>query len=88
MIKKITITDKWGDIKKKDVSVIDLIKEKLEQTFDIKEGKNPFRRQLNDMFEYELRKKVEEIIAEVRKEMQEKIETETSEQIRKKIFEK
>ena len=86
--KKVTITNNWGDIKKKDISVLDLIKEKIEETFDIKEGKNPFRRQLNDMFGYELRKKVEEIISEVRKEMKEKIENETSEQIRKKIFEK
>ena len=86
--KKVTITNNWGDIKKKDISVLDLIKEKIEETFDIKEGKNPFRRQLNDMFGYELGKKVEEIISEVRKEMKEKIENETSEQIRKKIFEK
>ena len=40
------------------------------------------------MLGHELRKKVEEIISEVRKEMKEKIENETSEQIRKKIFEK
>ena len=86
--KKVTITNNWGDIKKKDISVLDLIKEKIEETFDIKEGKNPFRRQLNDMLGHELRKKVEEIISEVRKEMKEKIENETSEQIRKKIFEK
>lgn len=86
--KKVTITNNWGDIKKKDISVLDLIKEKIEETFDIKEGKSPFRRQLNDMLGYELRKKVEEIISEVRKEMKEKIETETAEQIRKKIFEK
>ena len=86
--KKVSITNEWGDIKKKDVSVIDLIKEKLEQTFDIKNKSSSFREKLDILFGYQLRKEVEKILNNIKKEMQEKIENETSEQIRKKIFEK
>ena len=86
--KKVSITNEWGDIKKKDVSVIDLIKEKLEQTFDIKNKSSSFRAKLDDIFGYHLRKEVEKILNNIKKEMQEKIETETAEQIRKKFFEK
>ena len=86
--RKITITDKWGDIKKKDVSILDLIKERLEETFDIKNKRGSFREKLNDIFEYELKREVERITDNVKKEMKQKIETETAEQIRKKFFEK
>ena len=86
--KKITITDKWGDIKKKDVSILDLVKERLEETFDIKNKSSSFREKLDDIFKYELKREVERITDNVKKEMKQKIETETAEQIRKKIFEK
>ena len=86
--KKITITDKWGDIKKKDVSIIDLIKERLEETFDIRNKSSSFREKLDDIFKYELKREVERITDNLKKEMKQKIETETAEQIRKKFFEK
>lgn len=86
--KKITITDKWGDIKKKDVSILDLVKERLEETFDIKNKSSSFREKLDDIFKYELKREVERITDNIKKEMKQKIETETAEQIRKKIFEK
>lgn len=86
--KKITITDKWGDIKKKDVSILDLVKERLEETFDIKNKSSSFREKLDDIFKYELKREVERITDNVKKEMKQKIETETAEQIRKKLFEK
>ena len=86
--KKITITDDWGDIKKKDVSILDLIKERMVETFDIKNKSSSFREKLDDIFKYELKREVERITDIVKKEMKQKIETETAEQIRKKIFEK
>lgn len=86
--KKITITDKWGDIKKKDVSILDLIKERLEETFDIGNKSSSFRGKLDDIFKYELKREVERITDNVKKEMKQKIENETAEQIRKKFFEK
>ena len=86
--KKITITDKWGDIKKKDVSILELIKERLEETFDIKNKSSSFREKLDDIFKYELKREVERITDNVKKEMKQKIENETAEQIRKKFFEK
>lgn len=86
--KKVIITDHWGDVIQKDVSVLDLIKERIEETFDIKNENSSFRKELDKTFGYELRRKVEEIVSDVRQEMKEKIENETSEQIRKQIFEK
>ena len=86
--KKTTITDKWGDIKKKDVSILDLIKERLEETFDIGNKRSSFREKLDDIFKYELKREVERITDNVKKEIKQKIETETAEQIRKKFFEK
>ena len=71
--KKVSITNEWGDIKKKDVSVIDLIKEKLEQTFDIKNKSSSFREKLDDIFGYRLKKEVEKILNNIKKEMQQKI---------------
>ena len=55
---------------------------------DIKNKSSSFREKLDDIFGYQLRKEVEKILNNIKKEMQEKIETETAEQIRKKIFEK
>lgn len=86
--KKVSITNEWGDIKKKDVSILDLIKERLEETFDIGNKSSSFRGKLDDIFKYELKREVERITENVKKEMKQKIETETAEQIRKKFFEK
>ena len=85
---KVSITDEWGDIKKKDISVLDSVKERLEETFDIKNKSSSFREKLDDIFKYELKREVERITDNVKKEMKQKIETETAEQIRKKFFEK
>ena len=85
---KVSITDEWGDIKKKDISVIDLIKERIEETFEVKNKNSSFRKELDKTFGYELKRKVEEIVSNLRQEMKEKIENETSELIRKQIFEK
>ena len=85
---KVSITDDWGDIKKKDVSILDLVKERLEETFDIKNKRSPFREKLDDIFKYELKREVERITDNLKKEMKQKIENETAEQIRKKFFEK
>lgn len=86
--KKVVITDHWGDVRQKDVSVLDLIKERIEETFEIKNKNSSFRKELDKTFGYELKRKVEEIVSNVKKEMKEKIENETSELIRKQIFEK
>ena len=42
--KKVSITDRWGSIKKEDTSVLDLIKERIEEAFDIKNDNSSFRK--------------------------------------------
>ena len=86
--KKVSITDRWGSIKKEDTSVLDLIKERIEEAFDIKNSNSSFRKELNEIFGYELRNRINETVSKVREEMEEKIKNETAEQIRRKIFEK
>ena len=70
------------------MSILDLVKERLEETFDIRNKRSPFREKLDDIFKYELKREVERITDNVKKEMKQKIENETAEQIRKKFFEK
>nr|DAQ91297.1 MAG TPA: hypothetical protein [Caudoviricetes sp.] len=86
--KKVSVTDRWGNIKKEDTSVLDLIKERIEETFDIKNSNSSFKKELNEIFGYELRNRINKTVSKVREEMEEKIKNETAEQIRRKIFEK
>ena len=75
--KKVIITDPWGDVIQKDVSVLDLIKERMEETFDIENKRSPFRGKLDDMFAYELKRKGEI-----------KVDTDAAERIKNKINQK
>lgn len=83
-----SVTDRWGCIKKEDTSVLNLIKERIEETFDIENDDSSFRKELNKMWRYELNNKIDETVSKIRDEMEEKIENETADQIRRKIFEK
>lgn len=84
--KKVVVTDRWGDIVESNISIKDLIIQRLDKTFDIKNGDSEFMKEIDKIYKYELKKKIEDVIYEIKKELTKKIETETAEKVRAALF--
>ncbi|WP_336161687.1 hypothetical protein [Fusobacterium polymorphum] len=84
--KKVVVTDRWGDIVESNISIKDLIIQRLDKTFDIKNEDSEFMKEIDKIYKYELKKKIEDVIYEIKKELTKKIETETAEKVRAALF--
>lgn len=84
--KKVVVTDRWGDIVESNISIKDLIIQRLDKIFDIKNKDSEFMEEIDKIYNYELKKKIENVIYEIKKELTKKIETETAEKVRAALF--
>lgn len=63
-----------------------MIIQRLDKTFDIKNEDSEFMKEIDKIYKYELKKKIEDVIYEIKKELTKKIETETAEKVRAALF--
>lgn len=71
--KKVVVTNDWGSIVESNISIKDLIIQRLDKTFDIKNKDSEFMKEVDKIYKYELKKKIEDVIYEIKKELTKKL---------------
>lgn len=85
MDKKVIITDSYGYITKENISIRELIQEKIEDSISLK-PKSQLRESINNTCKYEIDKAVNKVVYELQKEMNEQITLEMAKKIKEKLL--